>query len=155
MQRGGPEAGDAPPEIATLSPASKGRTVAPDRNLPKSLDAEGVRRLPALARHEDPVDDRPEGWTSGSTTRTISSRRATSSRAYIRQPDDPRYRSASRTAEEIRRSEKELEKKFRKNYRDAADLWGYPSFRQRPLTTAMIAACMVVFILQNLAAIQR
>ena len=42
-----------------------------------------------------------------------------------------------------------VEKKFRKNYRDASDLWGYPALRQRPLTTAMIVICVIVFLMQN------
>ena len=47
----------------------------------------------------------------------------------------------------IRRQEQQLDQKFRKNFREAADIWGYPALRRRPVTVALVAACLAVFFL--------
>ena len=78
---------------------------------------------------------------AGRATSSRATSASPTTRAIARRPRPPRRSAAS---------EKELDKKFRKNYRDVSDLWGYPGFRRRPLTTLLIVACVVVFILQNL-----
>ena len=64
-------------------------------------------------------------------------------------PDDPRYQKAVDAADEIRRKERELDQQFRKNYREVSDIWASPGLRRRPLTMALVAICVVVFVLQR------
>ncbi len=118
--------------------------------VPKSLNAKAFADYLLSLGMKTRVDDRPEGSDVWIYNEDHFQRARDELQDYIRQPDDPRYRSAAETAESIRRKEKELEKKFRKNYRDSSDVWGYPSFRQRPLTTLLIVACVIIFIGQNL-----
>ena len=117
--------------------------------LPKDLDPKALADHLLTLGIKTRIDDRPEGWHVWIYNEDHVRQARDELEGYLRQPDDPRYRSASQAAEAVRRSEKQLEKKFRKNFRDVADLWGYPGFRQRPLTTLVIAACVVIFILQN------
>jgi GlpG protein len=118
--------------------------------VPKSLNAKAFADYLLSLGMKTRVDDRPEGSDVWIYNEDHFQRARDELQDYLRQPDDPRYRSAAETAESIRRKEKELDKKFRKNYRDSSDVWGYPGFRQRPLTTLLIVACVVIFIAQNL-----
>jgi GlpG protein len=118
--------------------------------VPKGLDAKAFADYLLSVGMKTRIDDRPEGWDVWIYNEDHLQRARDELQAFLRQPDDPRYRQATPTAESIRRNEKRLEKTFRKNYRDASDLWGFPSFRQRPLTTSLVAACVVIFILQNI-----
>ncbi len=64
-------------------------------------------------------------------------------------PDDPVYRDVNQAALAIRRQEQALDKQFRKNFREASDLWAYPTFRRRPLTVSLVIICLAVFLLQQ------
>ena len=70
---------------------------------------------------------------------------------YLSGPDDPRFRNAVEAAEAIRRQEQQLDQQFRKNYREVSDLWAYPGLRRRPLTVALVAVCLIVFLLCRIA----
>jgi len=70
--------------------------------------------------------------------------------AYERNPDDPRYRAAAGAAEDARRRSERLERQYRKNVRDVAGSWGGINARRRPLTVALVAACVAVFIAEGL-----
>jgi GlpG protein len=118
--------------------------------VPRSLDARAFADYLLALGMKTRIDDRPEGWDVWIYNEDHFQQARDELQAYLRQPDDPRYRQATQTAEAIRRNEKQLEKKFRKNYRDASDLWGFPGFRQRPLTTILFASCVIIFIWQNL-----
>lgn len=118
--------------------------------LPKDLDPRAFVDYMLSLGMKTRIDDRPEGWHVWIYNEDHIQKARDELEGYIRQPGDPRYRSASQNAEAIRRNEKQLEKKFRKNYRDSSDVWGYPTFRQRPLTTILLVACVAVYILQNI-----
>jgi GlpG protein len=117
--------------------------------VPKSLDPKGFADYLLSLGMKTRIDDRPGGWDVWIYNEDHLQQARDELQSYLSHPDDPRYQEATRTAEAIRRNEKQLEKKFRKNYRDASDLWGYPALRQRPLTTAMIVICVIVFLMQN------
>jgi GlpG protein len=118
--------------------------------VPRALDPRGFADYLLSLGMKTRIDDRPGGWDVWIYNEDHLQPARDELQSYLSHPDDPRYREATRAAETIRRNEKQLEKKFRKNYRDASDLWGFPSIRQRPLTTAMFAACIIIFIWQNL-----
>lgn len=118
--------------------------------LPKSLDPRAFADYLLALGMKTRVDDRPEGWDLWIYNEDHLARARDELEAYLREPADPRYHAAAQTAETIRRNEKQLDKKFRKNYRDASDVWGAPGFRQRPLTTLLIVASVIIFIGQNL-----
>ena len=119
--------------------------------LPKDLDPKALADHLLTLGMKTRIDDRPEGWQVWIYNEDHLRQARDEFESYLRQPDDPRYRSASQAAEARRRSEKQLEKRFQKNLRDAGDVWGYPGFRQRPLTTLVIVASVIIFILQNVS----
>jgi GlpG protein len=69
--------------------------------------------------------------------------------AYLSRPDDLRFRSATRSAQAIRRESDKLESNYRKNMRHVSNTWGRTPIRRRPVTVLLIAACVVVFLLLN------
>ncbi len=117
--------------------------------VPKSVDPKGFADYLLSLGIKTRVDDHPAGWSVWIYNEDHLQQARDELQAYLRHPGDPRYQEATRTAETIRRNEKELEKKFRKNFRDSSDVWGYPSLRQRPLTTTMIVICVIIFVMQN------
>jgi GlpG protein len=127
----------------------KGRPLRQIGTVPKNLDAKGFADYLLSLGMKTRIDDRPEGWSVWIYNEDHLQQARDELQSYLSHPDDPRYRQATQTAEAIRRNEKELDKKFRKNYRDASDLWGYPSFRRRPLSTFLIVACAIVFVGQQ------
>lgn len=120
--------------------------------VPRNLDARVFADHLLALGMKTRVDDAPDGWHVWIYDEDQLQKARVELDGYLRQPDDPRYRSAVQAAEAIRRNEKALEKKFQKNYRDSADVWGSPTFRQQPLSTLLLAACVVIFILQNIPA---
>ncbi len=117
--------------------------------MPKTLDPKGFADYLLSLGMKTRIDDRPGGWDVWIYDENHIQQARDELQSYLSHPYDPRYQEATRTAETIRRNQKQLDKQFRKNYRDAADVWGYPSLRRRPLTTAMIAICVIVFVMQN------
>ncbi len=119
--------------------------------VPKGLDARAFADYLLSLGMKTRVDDRPEGSDVWIYNEDHLPRARDELEAFLRQPDDPRYRQATPTAQAIRRNEMQLEKTFRKNYRDAGDLWGYPDFSKRPLSTLLIAGCVILFIFQHIS----
>ncbi len=68
---------------------------------------------------------------------------------YLADPQNPRYQTAQSIAQTVRDRERSLDKAYRKNYREVTDLWAAPRLYQRPLTMALIAISIVVFMLEN------
>ncbi len=68
---------------------------------------------------------------------------------YLAAPGDPRFRSSAAKAEAIRKTEARRDRQFRKNYREAGDLWGGPTLRQRPVTVLTVAVAVIVYVLQH------
>jgi GlpG protein len=66
--------------------------------------------------------------------------------AYEKSPDDPRYRSAARAAEEVRRENQRLDRQYQKNARDVRSSWTGLQARRRPLTLLVIGACVAIYL---------
>jgi GlpG protein len=117
--------------------------------LPKSLDpklfADYLLGLGIKTR----VDSQPEGWQLWIYNEDHFTRARDELQSYVSAPDSPRYRDAQQAAEAVRRKQEQIEREFRKNDRRVADLWAYPGFRRRPLTMALVAVCVVIFLLQQ------
>ncbi len=96
------------------------------------------------------IDDRPEGWLVWIYNEDHILRAREELDAYAREPHDLRYREAARAADDIRRKEKQLDREYDKNDRNASDIWGAPTFRRRPMTTMLIVASAVIFFLQHI-----
>ncbi len=120
--------------------------------LPKTLDPKAFADYLLSLGMKTRVDDRPEGWDVWIFNEDHIQQARDELQAYVENPDDPRYRAAVPSAEAIRRNQKEQEKKFRRNFRDSSDLWGKPSFRQRPASAILLFACIAIFIGQNIPA---
>jgi GlpG protein len=70
--------------------------------------------------------------------------------AFRKNPDDPRFQSAARSAETIRRESQRKDVRFRKNYRFVSDTWDAPNLRRRPLTFVLIVASVIIYLLMSL-----
>jgi len=117
--------------------------------LPKKLDPKVFADHLLTLGMKTRIDERPEGWDLWIYNEDHISRAREELEGYLSNPDDPRYREAAQAALAIRRREQQLDKQFRKNYREVSDQWAEPDFRRRPLTTILIAICVVVFIWQQ------
>ena len=118
--------------------------------LPRELDPRAFADYLLSLGVKTRIDDRPEGWDVWIYNEDQIPQARAELEGYLLQPDAPRYRVASQAAEVIRREEKRRDREFRKNDRDASDLWGYPTFRKRPLSTLLLWGCVVIFLLQNI-----
>ena len=65
---------------------------------------------------------------------------------FLRQPDDPRFQTAARTAREIRKRAGEVEKQHAKLSRRLIDRWEGPLYRRAPFTYALIVLCIATFV---------
>jgi len=117
--------------------------------LPKVLDHKVFTDYLLTLGIKSRVDEQPAGWSLWIYNEDHVERASDELRGFLSRPDDPRYRDAVEAALAIRRQQEQLDKQFRKNYREVSDLWAYPGFRRRPLTFALVAACVVVFLLQQ------
>ena len=115
--------------------------------MPKEVDAKVFADYLLTLGMKIRVDERPDGYSLWIYNEDHLGRAREELNGYLSKPDDPRYKSAVDSAKTIRREERELDQKFRKNFREAADIWGYPSLRRRPVTAALVAICVVCFVL--------
>lgn len=117
--------------------------------VPKRLDVKVLADYLLTLGMKTRVDEEADGWTVWVYHEDHFARAREELQAYLNGPDDPRYQKAADAAEEIRRKQRELDQQFRKNYREVSDLWSYPGLRRRPLTIALVAICVVIFLFQR------
>jgi GlpG protein len=115
--------------------------------MPKEVDAQVFADYLLTLGMKIRIDERPEGYSLWIYNEDHLERARDELSGYLSKPDDPRYKSAVDSAKSIRREQRELDQKYRKNFREAADLWGYPSLRRRPVTVTLVAICIVCFVL--------
>ena len=65
---------------------------------------------------------------------------------FLANPGDQRFQAATQTAREIRKRAEEVEKQHAKQSRRLIDRWEGPLYRRAPLTYALLAACIAVFV---------
>ena len=114
--------------------------------LPKGIDPKVFADYLLTLGIKTRVDARPEGSLLWAYNEDHVARASEELEGYLSQPDDPRFQKAVDAAEAIRRREQERDKEFRKNYREVSDLWAHPGMRRRPLTMALLAVCIAVFL---------
>jgi GlpG protein len=115
--------------------------------MPKEADAQVFADYLLTLGMKIRVDERPEGYSLWIYNEDHLGRARDELSEFLSKPDDPRYKSAVDSAKTIRREERALDQKFRKNFREAADLWGYPSLKRRPVTVTVLAICFACFLL--------
>lgn len=69
---------------------------------------------------------------------------------FAGQPGDPKYRAASKPAQELRKLQQKLEKKTASQLIDAADFWDNPDPRRLPVTMTFIVLCIVFSVYTEL-----
>jgi GlpG protein len=114
--------------------------------LPKNIDAKVFSDYLLTLGMKSRVDEQPEGWNLWIYNEDHLERAREELRGYLNRPEDPRYRDAVEAARAIRRHEQQLSQQFRKNYQEVSDLWAYPGLRRRPVTLALAAVCVIVFL---------
>jgi GlpG protein len=92
-------------------------------------------------------DEQPEGWVVWIYNEDHTEKARSELETYLSDPDDPRFRNSVLTAQEIRRKEQKLDREYRKNFREVTHDWAGPRIRNRPLTLALVAASLIVFLL--------
>ncbi len=117
--------------------------------LPKAIDAKVFADYLLTLGMKSRLDEQPDGWNLWIYNEDQVERAIGELQSFLSRPEDPRYREAVEAALAIRRQEEQLDRQFRKNFREASDLWAYPGIRRRPLTFALVAVCIVVFLWQQ------
>jgi GlpG protein len=117
--------------------------------LPKGVDPKVFAAYLLTLGMKTRIDEQSDGFTLWIYNEDHFEQARDELRGYLSQPEDPRYRDAIQMAESIRRKEQQLDKRYRKNFREVSDLWAYPGFRRRPLTYMLVAICVVVFVWQH------
>jgi GlpG protein len=117
--------------------------------LPKDVDPRVFADYLLTLGMKSRVDEQPEGWNLWIYNEDHLERARAELRGYLSGPEDPRFLAAVEAAKAIRRQEQQLDQQFRKNYRDVSDLWAYPGLRRRPLTVALVAVCLIVFLMRG------
>jgi GlpG protein len=115
--------------------------------LPKELDPSVFSDFLLTLGMKSRVDEHPDAWILWIYNEDHLARARAELQSYLAGPDDPRYHSAAQAAQAIRHQEHQLEAKFRKNFRVVSDQWAYPGLRRRPLTSALVAASLAIFVL--------
>jgi GlpG protein len=115
--------------------------------MPKEVDPQVFADYLLTLGMKIKIDERPDGYSLWIYNEDHLGRARDELSGFLSKPDDPRYRSAVDAAKSIRREERALDQKYRKNFREASDLWGYPSLRRRPVTVSLVAICIVCFVL--------
>ncbi len=115
--------------------------------LPKAFDPKLLADYLLTLGMKTRVDEQPECWSFWIYNEDHVARARDELQSYVRNHQDPRYQTAVDAAQAIRQKERQLDQEFRKNYREVADLWSYPGLRRQPLTFALIAICVAVFLL--------
>jgi GlpG protein len=69
--------------------------------------------------------------------------------AFRANPGDPRYQHAVHAARAVLREQAELERRFQKNNRSMSGQWDRLNLRRRPLTIALVAICVVVYLVME------
>ena len=70
--------------------------------------------------------------------------------AFSAQPADPRYAAAAKEAEALRREAVRKERAYRKNFVEVRDRWDTRGVAGRPLTLALVAISVVVYLIAPL-----
>jgi GlpG protein len=116
--------------------------------LPKTADAGSfVDHLLSLGM-KSRADEREEGWDLWIYNEDHVKTAREELTRFLDNANDPRYTQATKAAEVVRRKERDLDRSYRKNFRDATDLW-YPTARKRFVTIGTATICVVLFMLQQ------
>lgn len=91
------------------------------------------------------------GWDVWVHNEDLVSRGRDELAAYVANPSDPRFHSARSAAEEVRRESARRDRQFRKNFRPMSGSWDRPHLRRRPLTSALVAVCVALFVGQEVS----
>jgi GlpG protein len=117
--------------------------------VPKGLDPKAFADYLLTLGMKTRIDEQAEGWELWIYNEDHIAAARDELQGYLSHPDDPRYRAATQAAQTIRRNQQHLDQQFRKNYREVTELWAPPGVRRRPVTSALVAISVVVFLLQH------
>ena len=121
--------------------------------LPRNLDPQVFGDYLLSLGMKSRIDERPEGWVVWIHDEDQIVRAREELKAFLDRPDDPRYAQAAGLADAARRKEAQLNREYRKNYREVTDLWSGLQVRRRPLTSLLVGISVGVYILQNWPAV--
>jgi GlpG protein len=95
------------------------------------------------------VEPQGEGWALWIYNEDHVAKARQELDAYLKDPDDPRYRDASRSAQAVVREKQQLDRVYRKNVRDLSGRWDRTNFRRRPVTVSLIAISVTIYLLTH------
>ncbi len=122
-----------------------------------------MREIGIIAREEDAraladylliqnittkIDPRPNGWALW----VHREDKLTEAKGWLaefeKDPQDPRFQSAIKTAGEIRKLAQQAEREHKRQTRNLTDRWEGSMYERAPLSFALIILCVIAFILQ-------
>lgn len=117
--------------------------------IPKDLDHRVLEDHLLAQGVKTRFDRRPDGWSVWIINEDHVDAARDELQAFLAAPDDPRFRANASRARSSRKQEAKKEREFRKNYRDADDIWAAPTLRRRPVTIAAVVIAGAVYVLQH------
>ena len=117
--------------------------------LPRNVDPQVLGDYLLAQGMKTRFDESPDGWLVWIYDEDHVDQARSELETYLESPDDPRYTASARSAQEVRAREKELDRQFRKNFREVTDQWSGLRLRRRPLTMFLVGVSLVVFLLRN------
>ncbi|HMO36311.1 MAG TPA: rhomboid family intramembrane serine protease, partial [Gemmatales bacterium] len=99
-----------------------------------------TQKIPAIVRVEA---DQAEVWVRNEDDLPAAQ---TIWEEFQKQPAHPKYRKASKPAQELRKLQQEVQRKYISLYKDSDDFWGRPSPGKIPITLALIVLSILASI---------
>jgi GlpG protein len=121
-------------QIATLPDATTARRLA-DYLLTLKIDTR--------------LDQEPAGWVVWVCDEDRVAQARQELAEFLRNPADPRYAGAARTADTLRRREASAEEAYRRKQVKLRERWGDGIGGRRPLTVLLIVACVAVALFSD------
>jgi rhomboid protease GlpG len=119
--------------------------------LPKSADSQLLRDHLLSLGMSTHATDSPDGTTIWIHNEDHLPKAREEFQAYAANPDDPRFQSAAETASKVLKEKERLDREYHRNVRSFKGRWQSVNFRRRPLTSALAAICIGIFVTERLS----
>lgn len=116
-------------------------------NLPREIDPKPLTDHLLTLGITTKVDGTSEGWSVWAHDEDKLAQAVEEFQNYASNPTDTRYKTARMSAASIRRESEKADRLYRKNHRDMTGYWDQPRLHRRPLTVALAAISVIVYIL--------
>jgi GlpG protein len=119
--------------------------------LPKSADSQLIRDHLLSLGMSTHATDSADGTTIWVHNEDHLPKAREEFQAYASNPDDPRFLSAAEAASKVLKEKERLDREYRRNVRSFKGRWHSVDVRRRPLTSALAAICIGLYVTERLS----